>query len=309
MVVGGAGFIGSHLVDQLINLGHYITIYDNLSIGKKEFINQHLNSWKANLIIDDVLKFDNLKYAMQNHDMVFHLSANPDARFGLDNPKLDLQQGTIATHNVLEAMRQNNIKHLVFASSGTVYGNTSKHCSEMDLGHLPISLYGASKMAGEALISAYTECFNFTATICRFGNVIGPRATHGAIYDFCRKLKQHPEYLDVFGNGTATKPYVYVSDIVNGVLFAHQHGKDKLNIFNIAPSDATSVKRIAELVVANSPFPTAEIRFGEGAQGWKGDVATSRLSMNKLNELGFQLTHTSDQAVERAVKEITTELF
>ena len=309
-LVGGCGFIGSHLVDKLIEQGHTITIYDNLSVGKKEFIEKHLNSWKANLIVNDVLKFDNLKYAMQEHDVVFHFSANPEAIKGLTNTRLDLEQGTIATYNVLEAARLNGIKDLVFASSGTVYGNTEKSCQENDLGSLPISLYGASKMAGEALISAYTECFGLKATICRFGNVVGgKRATHGAIYDFCNKLKAHPEYLDVLGDGSQNKPYVYVLDIVDAVLFAWKNGKGNPKIYNIAPPDTTSVQTIAEMVVANSPHPKAEIIYSGGKQGWKGDVAVSKLDMTKLKKLGFSLNYTSNQAVEKTIKEIVKEVF
>ena len=307
--IGFCGFIGSHLVDKLVEQGHTITIYDNLSAGKREFIEQHLKSWKANLIVNDVLKFDNLKCAMQGHDIIFHLSANPDARFGLDNTRLDLEQGTIAAYNVLEAARLNGIKEIVFSSSGTMYGNTPVHCKEEDLGNLPISLYGASKMAGEALISAYVECFDFKATILRFGNVIGPRATHGVIFDLCKKLKEHPDYIDVLGDGTQSKPYVYISDIVDGVLFARENNPDQLEIYNIAPPDATSVKQIAEMVVANSPYPNAEIRYGKGNQGWKGDVPTSRLNASKINKLGFSLNYTSNQAVERAIKEVVKEVF
>ena len=308
-LIGGAGFIGSHLVDKLIEQGNTITIYDNLTTGKKEFIDRHLTSWKANLIVNDVLKFDNLRLAMQDHDIVFHFSANSEARHGLTNTRLDLEQNTIATHNVLEAMRLNGIKQLVFASSGTVYGDTSKSCAETDLGNLPISLYGASKIAAEALISAYTECFDFTATILRFGNVIGPRATHGAIYDFCNKLKTHLQYLDVLGNGSQSKPYIYVDDVVEGILYAHQHGEGKLRIFNLAPHDAATVQYIAEHVVANSPYPDANIQYSSSKQGWRGDVAMSRLDASKLEKLGFQLHYTSRQAIDKAVKAITQEIF
>jgi UDP-glucose 4-epimerase len=309
MIIGGAGFIGSHLTDKLVKEDHIVTIYDNLSTGKQKFVDQHLKSWKANLIINDVLKFDNLKYAMKDHDVVFHLSANSQANLGFQNTQLDLEQGIIATYNALEAARLNRIKEFIFSSSGTVYGNNENHCVEKDLGDLPISLYGAAKFAGEALISAYVEGFDFKATIFRFGNVIGPNSTHGAIYDFCNKLQKHPEYLDVLGDGSASKPYIPVKEIVDGILYSWKNRKTPLDIYNIAPEDFTTVRYIAECVVKNSPYPKAEIRYGEGKKGWKGDVSKSRISMKKLNELGFFLKLSSNQAVEKSVKEITQEIF
>jgi len=308
-VIGGAGFIGSHLVDLLVSRGE-VTVYDNLTIGKKDFIAGHLESKRASLVVADALDLDSLQNAMKGHDVVFHLAANPEARWGLERTRLDLEQGTIATYNALEAARLNGIKRFVFSSSGTVYGNTAEACSEMQLGHLPISLYGASKFAGEALIAAYAECFGFQGYICRFGNVVGPRATHGAIVDFCKKLKAHPAYLDVLGNGTAVKPYLHVTDCAEGVLFVSENARNENPaVFNLAPPDWTSVKRIAELVVAASPYPKAEIRFGESAQGWPGDVPLSRLNRDKLAKLGFSVKNTSDEAVARAVKEVAKEIF
>lgn len=311
-IVGGAGFIGSHLVDLLVSRGG-VTIYDNLSIGKREFVAGHLEAKRATLVVGDALDLDALTKAMAGHDVVFHLAANPEARWGLERTRLDLEQGTIATYNALEAARLNGIKRFVFSSSGTVYGNTSEACSEMQLGHLPISLYGASKFAGESLIAAYCECFGFTGYICRFGNVVGPRATHGAIVDFCKKLKAHPDHLDVLGNGTAVKPYLHVTDCAEAVLFVSENAppreKENPAIYNLAPPDWTSVKRIAELCVAASPNPKARIDFGDTPQGWPGDVSFSRLNRDKLANLGFRVKNTSDEAVARAVSEVAREVF
>lgn len=309
IIVGGAGFIGSHLVDLLVSDGHTITIYDNLSSGKKEFILPHLNSWKASLIVDDALNIKSLTSVMKGHDLVIHLAANPDIRWALKNTKLDLEQGLLTTYNVLEAARLNNVRNFIFSSSGTVYGNITTHSAELDLGHLPVSLYGASKLAAEALISSFVECFNFKAVICRFGNVVGQRATHGAILDFCNKLKTHPDYLDVLGDGTATKPYVHVSDIVSGVWHAWKHNTENLGVYNISPPDAVSVSMIAERTVANSPYPNAKIKYGEGSRGWVGDVPMYRLNADKIKNAGFGLRFTSEQAVEEAIKEIVKEVF
>jgi len=307
-VIGGAGFIGSHLIDRLVDLGG-VTAYDNMTVGKREFIARHLDSGKANLLVGDALDLDKLKAAMAGHDVVFHLAANPEARWGLERTRLDLEQGTIATYNALEAARLNGIKQFVFSSSGTVYGNTSRACSETETNELPISLYGASKIAGEALISAYVECFGLTGTIVRFGNVVGPRGTHGAILDFCKKLKAHPEFLDVLGDGRQAKPYLHVTDCAAGVLHAWQKGEGKLRIYNLAPPDITSVRRIAELCVQASPNKNARIEYAGGTQGWPGDVPVSRINPEKLGALGFRVRFTSDQAVEAAVREVSSEVF
>ena len=331
-VVGGAGFIGSHLVDQLVKEGP-VTIYDNLSIGKPEFVGSHLASGAATLVKRDVLELPALTEAIADHDVVFHLAANPEARWGLERTRFDLEQGTIATYNVLEAMRLTGVSNLVFASSGTVYGDTAEPCAEGDLGHLPISLYGAAKLAGEALISAYVECFGAHGWIFRFGNVVGPRGTHGAALDFLKKLRAtQGAYLEVLGDGRQAKPYLHVSDCVAGILYglrnassqnlvtptgtlrevkpgASPASSERLHVYNLAPPDFTSVRRIAELCVAASPFPKAEIRYTGGARGWPGDVPQSRIKPDKLAALGFKVSHTSDEAVRMAVEALSREVF
>lgn len=308
-VVGGAGFIGSHLIDQIIAAGGTATAFDNMTVGKREFLEGALASGKAKLEVGEALDLEHLKRAMPGHDVVFHLAANPEARWGLERTRLDLEQGTIATYNALEAARLTGVPEFVFSSSGTVYGNVSEPCGEMDLGHLPISLYGASKFAGEALIASYVECFKLKGRIARFGNVVGPRGTHGAILDFCKKLKTHPEYLDVLGDGRQAKPYLHVSDCVAGLLFIQKHAREPLEVFNLAPPDTTSVRRIAELCVAASPAKTARIEYSGGSQGWPGDVPVSRIKPEKLTALGFKVRNTSDQAVEQAVLEVAREVF
>jgi UDP-glucose 4-epimerase len=308
-IVGGAGFIGSHLVDLLVERGP-VTVFDNMTVGKREFIAGPLAAGKVTLVEGDALDLDLLTKSLQGHDVIFHLAANPEARWGLERTRLDLEQGTIATYNALEAARLNGVKKLVFASSGTVYGNVEKACAENDLGSLPISLYGASKFAGEALIAAFAECFGLTAFICRFGNVVGARGTHGAILDFCKKLVAHPDHLDVLGDGTQAKPYLHVTDCARGILFVLDHAKgENPAIYNLAPPDWTSVKRIAELVVAASPHKSARIEYGTTAQGWPGDVPKSRIDPSKLNALGYAMRHTSDEAVALAVAEVAREVF
>jgi UDP-glucose 4-epimerase len=312
-VVGGAGFIGSHLVDLLVDRGP-VTVFDNLSVGRREFIAGHLESGRVQLVVGDALDLAGLTGAMEGHDVCFHLAANPEARWGLERTRLDLEQGTIATYNALEAARLTGTKKFVFASSGTVYGAVAARCGEMDLGHLPISLYGASKFAGEAMLSAFVECFGLEGFICRFGNVVGQRGTHGAILDFCKKLKAHPEYLDVLGDGSQAKPYFHVTDCAAGLLFVLDHAPtgpeaEKPAVYNLAPPDSTTVKRIAELCVAASPNPQARIEYGSGAQGWPGDVPRSLISPDKLAALGFKVRYTSDDAVRISVTEVAREVF
>jgi UDP-glucose 4-epimerase len=310
-VIGGAGFIGSHLVDRLVERGP-VTVYDNLSVGKIAFIRGHIESGGATLVEGDALDAPKLTQASRDHDVIFHLAANPEARWGLERTRLDLEQGTIATYNALEAARVNGVKKFVFSSSGTVYGNVDQPCGEGDLGHLPISLYGASKFAGEAMIAAFVECFGLEGYICRFGNVVGPRGTHGAILDFCKKLAAHPDHLDVLGNGRQAKPYLHVTDCIGGILHVLDHGKkggEPVAIFNLAPPDSTSVRRIAELCVAASPHKAARIEYGSSAQGWPGDVPKSLLKPDKLAALGFRVRYTSDDAVRMAVAEVAREVF
>jgi UDP-glucose 4-epimerase len=308
-VIGGAGFIGSHLVDLLVDRGS-VTLYDNLSVGKRAYVERSLQGGQARLVEGDALDLAKLTEAMRGHDVVFHLAANPEARWGLERTRLDLEQGTIATYNALEAARVNGVANFVFSSSGTVYGDTAEPCAEMDLGRLPISLYGASKFAGEAMIAAFAECFGIRGFICRFGNVVGPRGTHGAILDFLKKLKAHPEYLDVLGDGRQSKPYLHVSDCVAGLLFVLDNSRgENPGIYNLAPADATTVRQIAEFCVAASPNKRAEIRYGSTPQGWPGDVPRSRLNPSKLSALGFRVRLSSDEALGRAVRELALEVF
>lgn len=307
-VVGGAGFIGSHLVERLTERGD-VTIFDNLSVGKREFVANALATGRARLELGDALDLERLASVVAGHDIVIHLAANPEARWGLSNPRLDLEQGTIATWNVLEAARRGGVGRLVFASSGTVYGDTRQSCAEGDLGELPISLYGASKLAGEALVSAFVSCFGISAWIFRFGNVVGPRGTHGAALDFLKKLQKNPAELEVLGDGRQAKPYVFVEDCVAGLLYGLDHATGSLNILNIAPPDLTSVQRIAELCIAASPHPMARIRFTGGDRGWPGDVPVSRLDATKLATLGFRVKRSSDEAVSEAVSALAREVF
>jgi len=308
LVVGGAGFIGSQLVARLSQRAQ-VTVVDDLSSGRRAFLEPAIASGRCELLEGSVFDADLLQRAMRGKIAVFHLAANPDARLGLDNPALDLEQGTLATHAVLDAMRRSDVKGLVLASSATVYGMARAACREADLGALPISLYGASKLASEALVSAHVECFGVTAWIFRLGNVIGPRATHGAAFDFLTRLARDPEQLTVLGDGNQSKPYVYVTDAVDAMLFGFEHAAEPLNVFNVAPADATTVRTVAEKCVAHSRNPAASIVYTGGQRGWRGDIPHSRLDASALAALGYRLPRDSDAAVALGVSELSQEVF
>jgi len=303
-VSGGAGFIGSHLVDKLVSIGD-VTLYDNLSSGKTEFIKHHLDRDNFNFIQADLLELDTLQKAMKDHDVVFHMAANPEARAGIVDTDLDLKQGTIATYNVLEAMRLNRIKKIVFASSSTVYGETPVKPIAEDYGPLqPISLYGASKLAGEGLITAFCHIFGMQAWIFRFANVAGARATHGIIFDFINKLKHNAKELEILGDGTQEKPYIHVDECVAGFLYGLQHANGQVNVFNLGCPSTTSVSVITRMLVEEMGLPNVKFRYTGGNRGWPGDVPQVRYDTSKMERLGWKPRYTSDEAVRRGIRDI-----
>jgi len=304
-VTGGAGFIGSHLVDRLISEGHEITVYDNLSSGSKVFAQHHFGKKGFQLIEADLLDFNTLKEAIANQDVIFHLAANPEARLGIENTKLDLKQETIATYNVLETMRLNRIRKIVFASSGTIYGETPVIPLPEDYGPvLPISLYGAGKLASEGLISAFCHTFDMQAWIFRFANIVGERTTHGVIFDFINKLKQNPQELEILGDGRQCKPYLHVEDCLDGIIYGFRNSHDKVNVFNLGCSTATDVTTIARMLVDEMNLKAVKFRYTGGDRGWPGDVPQVRFNVDKINSLGWKAKYTSDEAVRKAIKDI-----
>jgi len=303
-VAGGAGFVGSHLVDSLVSRGE-VTVYDNLSSGKQEFIQHHLKREDFQFVKANLLDRDSLSRAMKGGDVVFHMAANSEVRTGRLNTELDLKQGTIATFNVLETMRLQGIRRIVFASSSTVYGETAGRPIPENYGPLqPISLYGASKLASEGLITAFCHLFGMQAWIFRFANVVGDRATHGVIFDFINKLKQNPEELEILGDGTQKKPYIYVRDCVDGMLYGFQHSDSQVNVFNLANCDATNVAKIGRMLVEGMGLSSVTLKYTGGNRGWPGDVPQVRLDTSRMEKLGWKPKYTSDEAVRIAIKEI-----
>lgn len=304
-VTGGAGFIGSHLVDRLMTENYSVMVYDNLSSGNRKFIEHHLGSKNFQFTQADLLEFDTLTKTMKGHNVVFHLAANPETRAGSKDTDLDLQQGTIATYNVLEAMRINGVKKLIFASSSTVYGETSAALISENYGPLlPISLYGASKLACEGLITAFCHLFNMQVWIFRFANVVGARATHGVIFDFINKLRQNPQELEILGDGTQEKPYIHVKDCVKGILYGFQHSTNQVNVFNLGCSSSTSVSTLAQILVAEMGLQNVRYKYTGGERGWPGDVPRVRFDVTKLDRLGWKTEYSSDAAVQQAISDI-----
>ncbi len=304
-VTGGAGFIGSHLVDKLLGRGDLVTLFDNLSSGKKEFFKQHINNDNFRFIEADLINFNHVKKDIKGHDVIFHIAANPFVRLGEKQTRLDLEQGPIATYNILESMRLNKIKKIVFSSSSVVYAETPKIAIPETYGPtLPISFYGAGKLAAEGLISAFCGTFNFQAWIYRFANVVGSRGTHGVIVDFIEKLRKNPKELEILGDGKQQKPYLHVSDIVDGIIFGFEHSNDQINLFNLGCDSNTTVTRIAEMVVEEMGLKDVKFNYTGGKRGWPGDVPRFQLDVSKINKLGWKESNTSDEAVRKAIREV-----
>jgi UDP-glucose 4-epimerase len=304
-VTGGAGFIGSHLVDSLIKQGHIVTVYDNLSSGNKQFISQHLKEDTCRFIQADLLEFKKIEKEIAGHDTVFHLAANPHVRLGEIRTDLDMNQGVVATYNVLEAMRRHAIKKIVFSSSSVVYGETTEPCLPETYGPtLPISMYGAGKLGAEGLISAFCGTFDFQAWMYRFANIVGTRGTHGVIVDFIEKLKKNPKELEILGDGKQCKPYLYISDCVEGILFGFSTAHDRMNLFNLSCDTTTTVTRIAEMVTEEMGLYNVSFKYTGGIRGWKGDVPRFQLDAHKINKLGWKASRTSDEAVRKAIRDV-----
>lgn len=287
-VTGCAGFIGSNLVDRLLQQGHEVVGYDNFSTGHREFLTAALQNKNFSLIQGDLLDRNTLNQSMSNIDAVFHMAANADVRFGTHHPHKDLEQNAIATFNVLEAMRLSQVKRIAFASTGSIYGEAAVIPTPEDA-PFPIqtSLYGASKLAAEGMIQAYCEGFQFQAYIFRFVSILGERYTHGHVFDFYKQLVKDPTKLHVLGNGKQRKSYLYVQDCVDAIFFAMEHAKDNINIFNLGTDEYCEVNNsIAWLCEHLQLTPT--LSYSGGERGWIGDNPFIFLDTKKIRALGWQ---------------------
>jgi UDP-glucose 4-epimerase len=305
LVTGGAGFIGSHVVDRLVEMGNVITVFDNISSGRMEFINHHLDNPDFTLIKGDLLNTAEIEAACKNIDFVFHIAANPDVRLGVTDTKVHFDQNITATYNVLEAMRKNNVKNLAFTSTSTVYGEATIIPTSENYGPLvPISLYGASKLACEALITSYSHTFDMHSWIFRFANIIGDRGTHGIIVDFIEKLRNNPNELEILGDGKQSKSYLHVRECVDAMMFSVSNSNEEVNIFNIGSEDATNPTRIGEIIVEEMGLTDVKFNYTGGSRGWKGDVPVMMLAIDKMKELGWKNEWESEKSVRETVKSL-----
>ena len=303
-ITGGAGFIGSHLADALIQKNHYVTVYDNLSSGNPEFISHHQKNNKFTFIEADLLDTTTLHKTIAKHDIVYHIAANPDVRRGADEPNI-AKNDILATYNLLDAMRKHDIKKIVFSSSSTIYGETPPIPLPENYGPLlPISVYGAAKLAAEGLISSFCHTYDMQSWIYRFANVVGERGTHGVIVDFIKKLRNNPKQLEILGDGKQKKPYLYVTDCINGILFGQKHTNNQINILNLGCTTATEVTRIAEIVTEEMNLKDVKFNYTGGKRGWKGDVPHFQFDISKITTLGWKPTHNSDEAVRKATQTV-----
>ncbi|HPA07585.1 MAG TPA: NAD-dependent epimerase/dehydratase family protein [Methanoregulaceae archaeon] len=301
-ITGGAGFIGSNLVDRLLTKENEVIVYDNFSTGFTEFLKKAIKNPSFTLIEGDILDQDRLSNAMAGSDFIFHLAANADVRFGTDHPSKDLKQNTIATFNVLEAMRENTIKKIAFSSTGSIYGEAKVIPTPEDV-PFPVqtSLYGASKLACEGLITAYCEGFGVQSWIFRFVSILGERYTHGHVYDFYKQLLSHPEYLDVLGDGHQKKSYLYVQDCINAMQWAIENSHEKVNIFNLGTDEYCEVNDSIRWICEYLGLEP-RLRYTGGERGWIGDNPFIFLDCHRIRSLGWTPCHSIHDGVIKTLQ-------
>lgn len=298
-IAGGAGFIGSHLVRELMrDPDHEVVVLDNFSSGTVGYVEELLDDPRLRLVEGDLQDLQKTVEAMRGADHVYLLAANPDISAAVSDPGLDFWQGTYLAQNVVEAMRLNGVPRITYTSGSGVYGDRGTHVCDEETGPLiPVSTYGASKLACEALLSAYAHMFGMHAVVFRFANVVGARQTHGVTYDFVRKLLDEPRALRILGDGRQSKSYIHVSDVVSAMLTLTRRGWEGFEIFNAGTGDYVTVSEIADLVVERMGLTGVRYEYTGGTRGWKGDVPVVRFSSDKLSSLGWSCRHSSAEAL------------
>ncbi|OFW03161.1 MAG: nucleoside-diphosphate sugar epimerase [Acidobacteria bacterium RIFCSPLOWO2_02_FULL_68_18] len=302
LVTGGAGFIGSHFVDRLLAAGHDVVAYDNFSTGQERFLDQALTHPRFQLIRGDLLDRPALAAGAQGIDLVFHFAANADVRFGLEWPERDLQQNAVATFNVLEAMRANGVTRIVFASTGSVYGEPDVFPTPEDAPFpRQTSLYGAAKLAGEALVQAYCEGYGFQGYIFRFVSILGERYSHGHVFDFYRQLRAHPDTLHVLGDGHQRKSYIYVHDCLDAIFCALERAVNRVNIFNLGTDEYCEVNDSVRWLTRELGLSPV-LSYTGGARGWVGDSPFIFLDCRRIRSLGWRPALSIQDAIVRTVR-------
>lgn len=309
-VTGGAGFLGSNLVKAILDRGlGDVTVFDNFQTGRREHFGTHISDKRLTIIEGDVAKIEQVMPAVKGHDVVFHLASNSDIARAAAEPMIDFDDGTLLTQTLLEAMRKTDVKRILFTSGSGVYGEVPPIPVPEDYSPLiPISTYGAQKLASECLISAYCHMFDMVGTVFRFANVVGDYMTHGVSHDFVLKLKADPTRLAILGDGTQSKPYVHASDIVAAMLHLQQRQTAGYEYFNVASQDHLLVNDIADIVVAEMNLPNAKYEHSGGARGWRADVPVYRLNTDKVRATGWSNKMNSRDAVTAAVRALLGEI-
>jgi len=302
LVTGGAGFIGSHVVDELVRRGREVIVYDNLSTGFPRHIQGALDSGQATLVAGDVLETERLTEAMKGVSTVFHLAANADVRGGRDDTEIDLEQNIIGTHRVLEAMRKAGATEIIFTSSSTVYGEPDVFPTPETYAPLQTSLYGASKLSAEAMIQAYGEYFGIRSLCFRFVSWMGERYSHGVVYDFIKKLRTNPRELEILGDGNQRKSYLHVEDGIRGIFLALDNATGLKNILNLGHTEYLDVKTLAYIVVDEMGLQNVTRRFTGGSRGWLGDSPFVHLDISRMQQLGFHPQISVAEGIRRTAR-------
>lgn len=304
LITGGAGFIGSYICRRLCK-EHRVIVVDNLILGKEDNIKELYSTKNIVFFKGDVSETIFLENIIKenNIDLVIHLAANSDIKKGGQNPDVDFNNTFLTTYSVLEGMRKNNVKNLVFASTSAIYGDKRGENINEDSGPLfPISYYGGAKLASEALISSYTYMNNMSSCIVRFPNVIGENLTHGVVFDFIKKLKKNEKELEILGDGNQQKSYIYIQDLIDAIICVFKNRKQGINYYNIGSEGVTTVREIADMVCEEMNLKNVKYKFTGGECGWLGDVPKFRYDINKINNLGWHAKYSSNDAVRLAVK-------
>lgn len=309
-VAGGAGFIGSHLVDRLLaeNSAEHLVIYDNFTSGQMWHLGDLINDSRLSIVRADIKDLPQLTQTMAGAEVVYHLASNPDIAKAMTQPDIDFWEGTYLTQNILEAMRLNGVRKIVYASGSGIYGETGLLEVPEDYGPLlPISTYGASKLACEALICSYCHMFDMHALVFRLANVVGPHQTHGVAYDFVRRLLREPFHLTILGDGSQSKSYVHVEDVIDAMQWISREDWHRFNYFNVATEDYVTVREIADMVVRSLGLHGVTYTFTGGARGWKGDVPIVRFDIQKLSSYGWKARRSSVEALRDSINSIIVE--